>query len=248
MLQNRCFSLMTMISKILKYSNRSLVIALLTLAGLPALRAQDEVEYKMEIGGGIGVNNAINDLNSSLFGAMGLTGNGTLRFVLNPRMAVKTALSYCAWSDNTKGLKAFYPASETGASAERLNYSMKGGVIDLSALYELHFLPYGYVQGYQGYKRLVPYIQMGLGFTYSDIGKAFTMNVPFGLGLKYKAAPRLNLGLEWRMHFSLSDKLDGLQAPLGITSSGFRNKDHYGMALFTITYDISAICPACNKD
>ena len=46
----------------------------------------------------------------------------------------------------------------------------------------------------------------------------------------------------------LSDKLDGLSAPLGIQSSGFRNKDHYGMALFTITYDISAVCPACNKD
>ena len=239
-----------MISKLRKYSRRMVLLALLCAiaASRQQLLAQDEVEYKMEIGGGIGVNNAINDLNSSLFGALGLTGNATLRFLLNPRMAVKTALSYASWSDNTKGVKAFYPANATGASDERLSYSMKGGIIDLSALYELNFLPYGYVEGYQGYKRLVPYIQMGFGFTYSDIGKAFTANIPFGLGLKYKAAPRLNLGLEWRMHFSLSDKLDGLQAPLGIKSSGFRNKDHYGLMLFTITYNISAICPACNKD
>ena len=237
-----------MISNILQLSRRVALLMVLALVAHPALMAQDEVEYKMEIGGAIGVNHAVNDLNSKLFGAMGLTGGGMLRFVLNPRMAVKTALTYNAWNNNTNGLKAFYPANETGASENRLEYSMKGGVADLSALYELHFLPYGYVEGYQGYKRLVPYIQLGLGFSYSDIGKAFTVNVPFGVGLKYKAAPRLNLGLEWRMHFSLSDKLDGLSAPLGIQSSGFRNKDHYGMALFTITYDISAVCPACNKD
>ena len=119
----------------------------LALVAHPALMAQDEVEYKMEIGGAIGVNHAINDLNSKLFGAMGLTGGGMLRFVLNPRMAVKTALTYNAWNNNTNGLKAFYPANETGASEKRLEYSMKGGIVDLSALYELHFLPYGYVEG-----------------------------------------------------------------------------------------------------
>lgn len=56
----------------------------LALVAHPALMAQDEVEYKMEIGGAIGVNHAVNDLNSKLFGAMGLTGGGMLRFVLNP--------------------------------------------------------------------------------------------------------------------------------------------------------------------
>ena len=106
----------------------------LALVAHPALMAQDEVEYKMEIGGAIGVNHAVNDLNSKLFGAMGLTGGGMLRFVLNPRMAVKTALTYNAWNNNTNGLKAFYPANETGASENRLEYSMKGGIVDLSAL------------------------------------------------------------------------------------------------------------------
>ena len=37
----------------------------------------------------------------------------------------------------------------------------------------------------------------------------FTGNVPMGLGVKYKAAERLNVGLEWAVHFSLSDELDG---------------------------------------
>lgn len=235
-------------SNIRKYLLRAAWLCMFTLTATHNVAAQDEVEYTKEIGGSLGVNGAINDLNSKFLGAMGVSGGALVRFVLNPRMAVKTTLTYNSWSDNTTGLKAFYPANETGASTERLSYTMKGGIIDLSALYELHFLPYGYVQGYQGYKRLVPYIQMGLGFTYSDIGKAFTPNIPLGVGLKYKAAPRLNLGLEWRMHLSLSDKLDGLPDPLGIKSSGFRNKDHYGITVFTISYDISPKCPACNKD
>ncbi len=74
------------------------------------------------------------------------------------------------------------------------------------------------------------------------------MNVPIGAGLKYKIAPRLNLGLDWLFHLTLSDKLEGLEAPLGIKSSGFRNKDHYGMTLLTLTYDISPRCPTCNRD
>ena len=97
---------------------------------------------------------------------------------------------------------------------------MSDGIYDLSALYELHFLPYGYVRDYKGYSRIVPYLQMGLGLTYKDrAGKAFSANIPLGFGVKYKVAPRLNLGLDWLMHLSLSDKLDGLDAPLGIKSS-----------------------------
>ena len=118
---------------------------------------------------------------------------------------------------------------------------------DLSALYELHFLPYGYERGYQGYCRLVPYIQIGLGVSYGKAGKAFTMNLPVGIGAKYKIGPRLNLGLDGIAHFTLSDKLDGLEAPLGIKSSMFRNKDHYVTLLLTLTYDLNPRCPTCNK-
>lgn len=37
----------------------------------------------------------------------------------------------------------------------------------------------------------------------------FSANVPIGIGLKYKINKRMNLGVEWAMHFSLSDELDG---------------------------------------
>ncbi len=46
---------------------------------------------------------------------------------------------------------------------------------------------------------------------------------------------------------TFSDRLEGLEAPKGIKSEMFRNKDHYGLTLVTLTYDISPRCPACNK-
>ena len=190
----------------------------------------------------------LNDVNTRWYGNSQLGGGAVARFLLNPRMSVKTALSYGKISGKAENVDNFYPADPGTAGPEQLKFSASSDVFDLSALYELHFLPYGYNEGYQGYKRITPYLQMGIGFTYATGGKAFTANLPIGVGVKYKLAPRLNLGLEWRMHFSLSDKLDGLEAPLGIKSTAFKNKDHYSFTLLSITYDIAPRCPNCNKD
>lgn len=211
-------------------------------------RAQDDAEYRMEVGAAAGLDFGLNDANSKFYGDAGVAGGLLLRFLLNPRMAVKTALTYGKLGGTTAGVNNFYPANPDMAGDERLDFKVDGGVYDLSALYELNFLPYGFVRGYQGYHRLVPYVQLGIGVTYSDAGKTVSPNFPIGVGLKYKIGPRLNLGFDWRMHFTLSDKLEGLEAPLGIKSTGFRNKDHYSFTQLTLTYDISPRCPNCNKD
>ena len=77
----------------------------------------------------------------------------------------------------------------------------------------------------------------------------FTMNVPIGLGIKYKAAKRVNLGLEWAMHISGSDKLDGVTDPYLIKSSGlFKNTDCYHILQFTVTYSFAEKCRTCHND
>ena len=77
----------------------------------------------------------------------------------------------------------------------------------------------------------------------------FTANIPLGLGLKYKIGERLNLGIEWAMHFSLSDKLDGVEDPYGVKSTGiFKNTDCYSALMLSLTYSFSPKCANCNKD
>lgn len=223
---------------------KRLLLLLLPLFALTASGQNDETLYRLELGGGIGFGTGHTDLKGKWAADMAAIA----RFPLNPRMAVKTQLSYLNLKGSTEGQKNFYPALPDTPGTDRLAYSVSNAVIDASALYELHFLPYGYLRDYKGHCRLVPYLQMGFGLTYGKAGKAFTANIPLGVGVKYKVAERLNLGLDWLVHFTLSDKLDGLEAPLGISSSGFRNKDHYSALSLTLTYDLNPRCPTCNRD
>lgn len=223
---------------------RYLICLLALVCSLHAAAQNDETVYRLELGGGVGMGLNLTDVD----GKIGLAAAAVARFPLNPRMAVKAQFSYSQIKGATDGIKNFYPIDPSQPGSDRLHYEVSDGIYDLSALYELHFLPYGYVRDYKGYSRIVPYLQMGFGLTYGPAGKAFSANIPLGFGVKYKVAPRLNLGLDWLMHFSLSDKLDGLDAPLVIKSSGFRNKDHYSTLTLTLTYDLNPRCPTCNRD
>lgn len=228
---------------------KRLVAFVFALTAWTTAVGQDEVTYRMEVGGGLGAGSLLCDINHKVTTGLGVTGSGFVRFVINPYMAVKTSLGHTRVKGNTDGEVNFYPSAGVGgATTERLNYNFSGGVTDLTAVYELHFLPYGYIGGYRGLKRLTPYFALGFGLAYGDVDKAVTVNLPIGVGVKWKMAERLNLGLEWTMHLTPSDRLDGLEAPRGIKTDGFRNKDHFATTLVTLSYDISPKCPNCNRD
>lgn len=101
---------------------------------------------------------------------------------------------------------------------------------------------------------MTPFIFGGLGGTFVSIKNGdkkndFSANVPIGIGLKYKLNKRMNLGVEWAMHFSLSDELDGQKDPYGIVSSGaFKNTDCYSTLQLTLTYSFSARCRTCHNE
>lgn len=225
-----------------------LTLCLLLLWQPAAMFAQDDVEYRMEVGASLGAGFGINDTNYGFFGQPSVGGGAIWRNVFSPRSALKVQAGYVMTKGDTENMEDFQPAQPLTPSTDRLRYEFSGGLINLDVLYELHFLPYGYREGYQGLKRLVPYMQLGLGGVYSTAGKAFALEIPVGLGLKYKLNERMNLGFDWQMHFTTGDKLDGLEAPQGIKSEGFKNKDHYHTAFFTLTYSFAPRCKTCNKD
>jgi len=120
----------------------------------------------------------------------------------------------------------------------------------IAATFEYNFWPYGTGRDYRGAKRLTPFISGGLGMVYAKCGdeNSFALEMPLGVGVKYKAAPRLNIGLEWAIHFTQSDKIDGQDDPLGITSSGiFKNTDCYTALQLTLTYSFMAKCRTCHN-
>ena len=222
-------------------------IILLLLAPLSSAWAQED-EYKLELGGALGGSFYMGDANyTTPFKHIGIAGGFIARYPINPRMAIKGNLIAGRIAGDTKDFKNQYPFEG--------EMSFKRTIFDLGAQFEYNFLPYGTGYGFRGGKRFTPYIVGGFGFTYAPppASGVFTVNFPIGIGVKYKIGQRLNLGCEFTMRFSMSDKLDvtnkegfQLNDPYQIKGKGLKNKDSYSFTMIMLTYDLFPKCKECN--
>lgn len=227
-----------------KTLNIVLTALLLSIASVPA-NAQTDYEYRMEIGGGVGLMAYEGDFNGSILHNMQPSASLMLRRVMNPYMDLRLAASYGKLKGSSKDVKTYLPQYQD------TQYDFSTTLVDLSATYEYNFWPYGTGNDYRGAQRLTPFIFAGIGTTYASTptGNVFTANLPLGLGIKYKVAQRLNLGIEWAIHFSLNDKLDGIADPYGIQSTGmFKNTDCFSALQLTLTYSFMPKCRTCHND
>ena len=205
-----------------------LVILFLLWLGFPwEGKAQDDV-YRMELGGGVGGCFYLGDANSKPFAHLGAMGSVVARYIFNPRMAIKGP-----------GVAHF-----------------KRNVIDFGAQFEFNFWGYGIGRGYEGYSRITPYMLIGAGLTLAPkpVQTDAGFNIPVGVGVKFKVRPRLNIGFEWSMRFTTTDRLDVsnmdgviLHDPYGVKSGGFKNKDCYSFTMLSVTYDLFPKCVNCNN-
>ena len=204
--------------------------------------AQTEPEYRLEIGGGVGAVTYLGDFNSGLFKDIQPMGTVLAKYRFDPRRALAMNISYGQLKGSSKNDKSYFPNIS--------DYSFKTSVVDVGLRFEYNFWPFGTGQEYRGAKRLTPYIFIGVGATISKPDKTrFGMNLPIGGGVKYKIADRLNMGVDWAMHITTSDMLDGVKDPYGIESSGlFKNTDCYSHLRLSITYDLWAKCKTCHND
>lgn len=223
----------------------------------PTAKAEEELEYRMDMGAGLGGCFYVGDANSTPFGNLSIMGGFIARRQLNARMAVKANLAMGHIHGQTSGFlptQAYLPSPEYGRPT-KVDFSRS--VLDLGAQFELNFWGYGTGVGYKGNSRITPYILAGIGMTLGMGGGAPVcggMNIPVGVGVKYKVRPRINIGLEWTMRFSTTDKLDAtsggitqLNDPFGVESGFLKNKDSYSFTMFFITYDMFPKYRKCNN-
>ncbi|MBP5777377.1 MAG: outer membrane beta-barrel protein [Prevotella sp.] len=225
-------------------NGRIIIKGLLLAACLfPALTAtaQDEPEYRMEVGAGAGLITYTGDFNGNILKGMQPWGTLVARYHLNPRMAL-------AMNIGTGKIKGSTDDLETWSPIER--YEFDNQITEADFRYEYNFWAYGTGQEYRGARRLVPFITLGLGLTHhSGDNSGITVNLPLGVGIKWKAANRLNLTVEWAMRFTPNDNLDGRKDIYGIKSSGlFKNTDCYSVLQVGLSYDLWAKCKTCNND
>ncbi|MDE6443393.1 MAG: outer membrane beta-barrel protein [Muribaculaceae bacterium] len=214
---------------------------LLSLIPLCDLFAQED--YRFDMGGGLGITGYLGDANTSnLWSHPSWDAELLFRYIMNPRWALKTNLYAGGLSGNT--------ADMTNVLPEGNDYRFSTTFYEIGELAEFNFFNYGMGEYYRKLKRLSPYITGGLGVTLWTIaGKTnAAFSIPFGFGLKYKPSRRLNLGVEFLMKKTFSDRLDGqrLDDPLGIKSSFMKNTDWYSTLTFTVSYEFSKRCAVCN--
>lgn len=226
---------------------QTIIYILFLLIGLP-LRAQTDPEYKMEVGAGIGMMGYLGDFNGSLTKDLQPMGTVLARYNMSPYMGFKLNISFGKMKGTSADVRTYYPQFANAP------YSFNNSLLDVGLAYEYNFLPYGTGRDYRGAQRLSPYALIGLGATYikinnGDRNAVFSANLPIGIGVKYKLGERTNIGLEWALHFSLSDELDGQKDPYNIKSSGlFKNTDSYSTLQLTFTYSFLTKCKTCHNE
>ena len=203
--------------------------------------------YLMEIGVGGGGSFYMGDANSKLYNNTNGVISVLARYNVNTRFSLKANLAAAGISGSTVNSYGTLPGDE-------LKFSRT--LYDFGVQMEWGFCGYS-MEGWNGCHRLAPYGLLGIGATFAPkpAENDFAANFPVGLGVRYKLSERVNIGLEWSMRFSTSDRLDvthtngtSLEDPFMIKGKGIKNKDSYSFTMLYVTFDIFKRPCHCNDE
>lgn len=206
-----------------------------------ATAAQED--YRFDAGGGIGMTGYLGDANTAnLWSNPSWDLELLFRYIMNPRWALKTNFFIGNLKGDSSKMTNVFPSDES--------YRFSTTFYELGEMAEFNFFSYGMGETYRKLKRFSPYITAGLGITaWSVSGEGgVALNIPLGIGFKYKPSRRLNLGVEFLMKKTFTDRLDSrvLDDPLAIKSDFMKNTDWYSTLTFTVSYEFSKRCAVCN--
>jgi hypothetical protein len=202
-------------------------------------------EYKYEIGGAAGGAFYMGDANkTALFREMRPALGAVFRNNINFRWAIKSNLYWGQVAGDTESNSYAFPND--------LHTAFSRNVFDLGSQAEFNFFPYSDKFPFLNTKRISPYMLVGLGVTLATGGDNafFSVNLPMGVGVKYKIVNRLNVGCEFTLRKVFGDSFDSkaLNDPMGVKSSFFKNKDWYSTLLLSLTWDFGPRDRVCLND
>ncbi|MBQ7854310.1 MAG: outer membrane beta-barrel protein [Muribaculaceae bacterium] len=221
----------------------SLIIAVMLSVQALQCSADDFASYKFDVGAHFGMSGYLGDANeSNMFKHPGYTAGASFRYLPNSRWAFRGIFSTGSLSGNTADYEDVFPGG--------VNYEFSSQFYDLGGRCEFNFFNYGIGETYKKMRRWSPYLSVGIGATLAtcDGSSAFALNIPMGIGVKYKIKQRLNLGVEFSMTKVFGDNVDGKQLTdlYQIKSSFLKNTDWYSQLSISITYEFGKRCETCH--
>lgn len=123
--------------------------------------------------------------------------------------------------------------------------------IDVDA--EFNFFRFGAKSYDRRIKPITPYVLVGIGVCLHDKFRKVAAYVPFGVGVKWKFAPRFNLQLVWQNNIYLTDNLEGVDAlnnTYHLNGSNILNFDQTSTISLGLTIEFAKekkICRMCQQ-
>lgn len=220
------------------------LIIVMALLGT-SLHAQED-GYRLEAGIGGGGSFYMGDACNRLYNSTNGAAAVMLRYNANPRLSARATFSAAGISGNSLNAFGQLPIGD--------NLKFSRTAYELSVQVEWGFMAYSPVM--RDEDRWAPYGLAGIGavFLPEPATNDRALCFPLGLGIRYRLAPRVSVGLEWSMRFTDSDRLDvttpvqpGLQDPMTIKGKGMKNKDSYSLTMLYISFDILEKGCNCNN-
>ena len=222
--------------------NMAAIMMVMAVFLCPA-KAVAQEDYRFDFGAGLGMTGYLGDANTAnLYQNPGWDAELFLRYIFNPRIAIKTNFYTGSLRGDSEQMTNVFP--------EGKNHKFSTTFYELGELFEFNFFEFGIGETYRKLKRITPYITAGVSATLWTVNKSVFagFTIPLGIGVKFKANKRLNFGLEFLMKKVFSDRLDGveLEDPYTIKSAFAKNTDWYSTLTLTVSYEFSKRCAVCN--
>lgn len=141
-----------------------------------------------------------------------LTGGIWAKQVFNHFYTLRYAISYAELKGDDRDFNNMYQQL-------RGHHFSDNNIYEFAAMVEFNFFE---VTPERDRDNLSPYIVGGLGLFYAeDLEWTEILTIPMGLGIKFRASPRIEFNLEWVFRKTFTDKLDRLGSS-GVALKNFK--------------------------
>ncbi|MDD2197191.1 MAG: DUF6089 family protein [Bacteroidales bacterium] len=210
---------------------RNIVCTLLLASFVISIQAQE----RNEIGFSLGTTYYMGDYNPNTHFYQPSPAGGILfRRNMSDFYSIRLSALY-GFIKGSHNPKNFYLPGETPAFSK--------SILEVEAVIEIGFLPFN--TEISRYRKFTPYALTGIGV--ANISGDFISHIPIGIGIKYSPVNRWTIGLEWRLHKTFNDNIDGYANVTDSPRSIIHNNDWFAYAGFLVSFRLvnkGALCPA----
>ena len=216
------------------------IAVLLVLIMFPQTAEAQSKRYQLEVGLQAGLGYYVGDATPHIFHNVREVYGGHLRYKFDKR-----------WAIQVKGLHQVIrgPIYDQNGAAWG-NWQNK--LINLDVMGEFNFFRFGEKEYDPRIKPITPYIFVGVGVAlYGRDYRTPAAYLPFGLGLKWKFAPRWGLNVAWQHNLMFADDLEGTNEygnTWNLNGSNILNFDLTGQLTVGIVFEFARekkICRFC---